>query len=630
LLYILFIIITTQVVKSGLVITNPASSYKPLPDEIIDIIWNSDYGSPVDLYYKTDIETDWTLISNNNVNNSYTFQCPPYFFDYIDFKVIQEVALPPKLIWEETCEGRTDITYGEFSPDGKSLAICSKDGFIDAYSINNRSAYYQSTQYDNGFYHIAYIAPDEILHSKLITAIDSSIIQTTNFNNSTTNDYINFLFFDDQGLDIDYNSKTKSNVIALMKTPNILIINNVTKAYKTYLTIDSADIYSVCYSESGDKIYFGDYNGFITVLDTTLNLLTKFAAHGNGGSNNPIWGIDCSKDGTMIASCGVDGFVRVWSTKTFELIKEFKHSFHVRDVSFDKNSENVLSASLDKSIREWNIISGLENFSLDYKAQALSANYTITGDTIIGTGRANRFMVWEKQKPLVLLDSIKLYSDNIAEIFIPDIQSKPAVTIEVPLLIKVNPRFKMKGINIKFTSSVSFPNRLLNMYDYDYPKNSIYDVVDWNIENEIVSGKLDKKFGLTLIGDVTSDSMMLSNVDVLEPKGAKFDFHGGLLTIINQCTENTIRLVNISDSNNTIFLNNNIGSFDIFTNDETIDPKNLNIYNISGYSIPTSYYSYMITKKCIRVSLTNFASGIYFVVLYNNGLYIVKKIIILK
>ncbi|MEI6091565.1 MAG: T9SS type A sorting domain-containing protein [bacterium] len=624
------IIITTQVVKCGLVITNPVSSYRPLPDEILEITWNSEYGSPVNLYYKTDIETDWTLISKDNVNSTFTFQCPTYFFDYIEFKVIQNVPMPPKLIWEETCDGRTDITYGEFSPNGKSLAICSKDGFIDAYSINNRTKYYQSAQYDNGFYHIAYIATDEILHSKLITAIDSSIIQTTNLATSVTSDFISYKYFDDQGVDVDNCAKTYRTVIALMKTPNLLIINNLTKAFKHFITLDSADIYSVCFSESGDKIYIGDYNGFITVIDTNLNLLTKFAAHGNGGSNNPIWGIDCSYDGKRIASCGVDGFVKVWKAGTYELIHEFKHDFHVRDVAFDKNSENVLSASLDKSIKEWNIASGLENFSLDYKAQALSANYSITGDTIIGTGRDNRFMVWEKQKPLVLLDSIKLYSDYIAEIYIPDIQSKPGATIEVPLLMSVNPRYTKKGVNIEFISSAAFPNRLLNIYEYNYPKKNLYDVVAWNILKEIKSGELDKKLGLTLVGDVPSDSMKLTNLILIEPKGAKFTYHGGLLTILNQCTESTFRLVNISDSNNTIFINNNTGSFDIFINNEEVHKNDISIYNISGYSIPSINYSFGLKNNSINVDVSNFASGIYFVVLHNNGLYIVKKIIIHK
>jgi WD40 repeat protein len=626
----MIVFITAQVVHCGLVITNPVSSYRPLPDEIIEVTWISDYGSPVDLYYKTDIEIDWTLISENNISKKYTFQCPTYFFDYIEFKVIQKVPLPPKLIWEQICEGRADITYGEFSPDGKSLVICTKDGYIEAYSINNRNKYYESPQYDNNQYHIGYIDNSTVLHSKLNSISDSSIIQYTDFNTSIVNNFIDFSFIDDQGLDIDYCAQTNCALIALMKTPNLLIINKLTKAFKHYITLDSADIYSICFSDSGDKIYIGDYNGFITILDTALNLLNKFTAHGNGGSNNPIWGIDCSYDGKMIASCGVDGYTKVWNAETFELIAEFKHTFHVRDVAFDKNSENILSASLDKSIREWNIVSGLENFSLDYKAQALTANYSISGDTIIGTGRDNRFMVWEKQKPLVLLDSIKSYSDNIAEIYIPDIQSNPGVTIEVPLLMTVNPRYTKKGVNIGFTSTVSFPNRILNMYGYDYPKQNLYDVVTWDISQEIKSGKLDKKFGLTLVGDVSSDSIKLSNFNLIEPKGAKFNIHGGLLTIINQCQQNTKKLVNISDSNNTIYINKNTRSFDLFTNDESIEQKDLRIYNINGYAIPSVNYSIYVKRNIITVDISNFASGIYFVVLHNNGLYIIKKIIIHK
>ncbi len=627
----MIIILATQVSHCGLVITNPTFAFRPLPDETLLITWESEYGAPVDLFYKTDIETDWILISQDNVTKQYTFQYPAYFFDYIEFKVVQKVPLPPRLIWEQTCDNPGDVTYGEFSPDSKRLAICTKGGFIESYNINTRTKFY-SSPHENSFYHLAYLDENEIIHSNFNVTLDSSLLQVTDFNTAITKDYTNFSFQDAQGAgeDIDYCAKTNSIVVALMKTPNILIINTVTKSYKRYSTADSIDIYSVCFSENGDNIYIGDYNGSITILDSSLKLISKFAAHGNGGSNNPIWGVDCSNNGKMLATCGVDGFVKVWNTETLELMQSYKHDFHVRDVAFDKNSKNVLSASLDKSIKEWNILTGLENFSLDYKAQALSANYSVTGDTMIGTGRDKRFMVWEKQKPLVLMDSIKTYSDYIAKIYIPDIQSAAGATIEVPLMMTVNPRFTKQGINIKFTSTVSFPNRILNIYEHDYPKKTLYDMVSWDISKEIKSSKLDKKLGLTLVGGVVSDSMKLSDLIVLEPKGAKFEYHGGLLTIINQCAENSFRLVNISDTNNSIIFSSNQVSFDIFTDDETFNKKDINIYTINGYAIQPANYSIIPKKYSASVNISNFASGIYFVVLHSNGLYVVKKIIIQK
>jgi len=627
--FIITIIITIQVVKCGLVVTNPLSSYKPLPEEIIDVTWESEYSFPVNLFYRTDIEKDWILISENNIDKKYSFQCPSYFFDYIEFKVVQNVPLPPKLIWEQTCEHSGDVTYGVFSPNSKSVAICSSDGYIEAYSNQTQARFYQSSQYDNNHYHIGFIDTSDILHSGLNPITDSSNIQTTNINTALTNNYINYLFKNDQGIDVDYCAKTNNIISALIKSSILLIINKDTKKSIIYQTTDSTDIYSVCFSANGDRIYIGDYSGYITVLDTALNLIKKFSAHGNGGFN-PIWGIDCSDDGKLLGSCGVDGYVKVWNTETFDLVNKFKHNFHVRDVAFEPSSANIMSASLDSTIREWNIASGIENFSLDYKAQALSANYSITGDTIIGTGRDNRFMVWEKQKPLVLMDSVKSYSDNIAEIYIPDIQSKPGVTVEVPLLIKVNPRFPKQGVNIKFTSSVSFPNRLLDIYEYHYAKKGLYDKVSWDLFKEIKNSQLDHKYGLTLLGDVSSDSIKLSKTKILEPLGAKFYFHGGLLTILNQCTESSFRLVNISDSNNTIFINNNIGSFDIIINDHASELKDLSIYNIVGCTIPEKDYLLSLKKNRVSVDISKFASGIYFVVLHNNESYIVKKIVVQK
>lgn len=76
--------------------------------------------------------------------------------------------------------------------------------------------------------------------------------------------------------------------------------------------------------------------------------------------SDPVAGIDVVHDGTLIASCALDGLIRIWDTGTGQCLRTLVHEDNppVTAVKFSPNGKFVLAWTLDNCVRLWNYVDG--------------------------------------------------------------------------------------------------------------------------------------------------------------------------------------------------------------------------------------------------------------------------------
>jgi WD40 repeat protein len=77
------------------------------------------------------------------------------------------------------------------------------------------------------------------------------------------------------------------------------------------------------------------------------------------GHSDTVFGLCFSPDGTKLATCGADKFIKVFELPSGKFIKAFEgHTHHVMDVGWKSDGKLLVSAGADNSIKIWNYESG--------------------------------------------------------------------------------------------------------------------------------------------------------------------------------------------------------------------------------------------------------------------------------
>ena len=84
----------------------------------------------------------------------------------------------------------------------------------------------------------------------------------------------------------------------------------------------------------------------------------QIAAIDNGHSDT-VFGVSFHPDGTKLATCSADKFIKVFELPSGKLLKSFEgHTQHVMDVGWKADGKLLASAGADNSVRVWSYETG--------------------------------------------------------------------------------------------------------------------------------------------------------------------------------------------------------------------------------------------------------------------------------
>lgn len=85
----------------------------------------------------------------------------------------------------------------------------------------------------------------------------------------------------------------------------------------------------------------------------------KLVTDVKNGHSDTVYGVAFSPDGTKLASCGADKFIKVWELPSAKFIKSFEgHTHHVLDVGWKFDGKLLASAGADNTVKVWDYEKG--------------------------------------------------------------------------------------------------------------------------------------------------------------------------------------------------------------------------------------------------------------------------------
>lgn len=127
------------------------------------------------------------------------------------------------------------------------------------------------------------------------------------------------------------------------------------------------------------------------------------------------------KDGKYLAAGGTNGLITIWDTTNWSILHEITgHDESVTGIAFSMNCELLISSSLDKTIRIWNVVSGKEKKSIDAKNYVTNLAITSDGKKIAGSTYDKSIFFWNLSdgKLINQINNLPNIPTNIA--FSPD------------------------------------------------------------------------------------------------------------------------------------------------------------------------------------------------------------------
>ena len=140
----------------------------------------------------------------------------------------------------------------------------------------------------------------------------------------------------------------------------------------------SRGLWSLDWSPAGNRIVSADSAGTVRVWDPgTQTEQWSAAAHPGGEARSAAW----RGDGRMLATCGVDRLIKLWTADTGELVRTLDgHPGKIGSVSWSPDGKRLATVDWQQNVRVWDPETGRVRLSLrlhGHEAYGASGQYSI-------------------------------------------------------------------------------------------------------------------------------------------------------------------------------------------------------------------------------------------------------------
>lgn len=435
----------------------PAAGEPVLIDSVVTIRWQGANGQGVSLWYSADRGATWNSIARNMTTTEYQWLVPDLPTDTIAFRIELLAGGSPIPIRRFPDTHAGEIRSAVFSADGRLILTAGRDGWVKVRDIVS-GAVVDSVAVNNG---------GEVYSARFAGSTDTVFVNQLHDVWRWTRSNKNFAPMpvgapgdSIRALDVH----AGRSLLATVGAASVVRIRNSATgaALRTLYYNPPAVLYTVAFSHDGSKILFAGDNGLVNVWDWEgSGAVTSFSQHGAGVLNLVVWDGAFSPGDSLVASGGVDGTARLWQEPAPDARYIFRHNSHVRSVQFSPDGRRLLTASLDSTLRQWDVEYGDQiGDSLNHGGQVIRSAYSPTGDTMMSAGRDGAVVLWKSGVSEVSRDTAfyKLGREVVLEI--PHLSGPAETRLYVPLLWR-NRSVQEEFMEAQGTVTVELPAVLL-------------------------------------------------------------------------------------------------------------------------------------------------------------------------
>ena len=392
------------------------------------------------------------------------------------------------------------------------------------------------------------------------------------------------------------------------------------KTYRVDSSAEGNEIYSIAFSQTGDSLLCGAYNGSLHLINTVTDDIRKFGSHGLGNQNTVVFDVDFAGGAPLVLSAAADGKVRSWLIPDLSLSREIElHSGHVRSVVVPKNGKYFASGSLDSNLNFVDLLTGSLFYQHRYNSQFIYSTISSNGKYLAASARDGSFILLQLPEITSQQDTISLNCGYKFAVHLQDIQAKFGEKKIVELKVSHNYQpSKMPRNRYFFELHANYPHNLLY-----WDNELIPGKIQYNMSGEVSNG-VSEKLNFLALGSQIGKSII--TIDTIIPTNPDFYYFFGessIVKVISNCFWDSDKEILVFDKPKiNAKYSNNILTLNLFLVEEAM--YKLQIFDITGRQISEQEDIYLHSGTTQILRKMNLSDGIYFVNLISDSGFILN------